>query len=99
MTVRLWRKPLDAEKIKTPKGEVHIIKDRCKGCGLCIDFCPKEVLRVSDEVNKKGYRLPELVEEPEKGKVCVACGFCQIICPEYAIWVEEKKGDSTEGDG
>jgi len=84
--------------MKTPKGKVHIIKDRCKGCGLCIAFCPMKVLQASDKVNEKGYRLPELVEEPEKGKVCVACGFCQIICPEYGIWVEEVKEDSTEED-
>ena len=98
MPAKLWRKPLDSEKMKTPKGKVHIIKDRCKGCGLCIDFCPTQVLQASDKLNDKGYRLPELVEEPEKGKVCVACGFCQIICPEYGIWVEEVKEDSTEED-
>jgi formate hydrogenlyase subunit 6/NADH:ubiquinone oxidoreductase subunit I len=57
-----------------------------------------KVLQASDKLNDKGYRLPELAEEPEKGKVCVACGFCQIICPEYAIWVEEVKEDSTEED-
>ncbi len=57
-----------------------------------------KVLQASDKVNNKGYRLPELVEEPEKGKVCVACGFCQIVCPEYSIWVEEMKKDSPEAD-
>lgn len=98
MSAKLWRKPLDSERVKTPKGKVHIIEDRCKGCGLCIDFCPMKVLQASDKVNNKGYRLPELVEEPEKGKVCVACGFCQIVCPEYSIWVEEMKKDSPEAD-
>ena len=57
-----------------------------------------KVLQASDKLNDKGYRLPELAEEPEKGKVCVVCGFCQIICPEYAIRVEEVKEGSTEED-
>jgi len=57
-----------------------------------------KVLQASEKLNDKGYRLPELAEEPENRKVCVACGFCQIICPEYAIWVEEVREDSMEGD-
>ncbi|MEM3627444.1 MAG: 4Fe-4S binding protein, partial [Candidatus Bathyarchaeia archaeon] len=40
MPERLWRVPLDVEKVKLPKAEIHIIKDQCKGCGYCISFCP-----------------------------------------------------------
>ena len=50
-------------------------------------------------MNEKGYHFPEVVEEPEKGKVCVACGFCEVACPEYSIWVEKKKEElSNEGE-
>lgn len=84
--------------MKVSRGEIHVIKERCKECRLCIDFCPTEVLHESDEINEKGYHPPELVEEPEKGKICVACGFCQVICPEYAIWVEEKKEEPLQGE-
>jgi len=42
-------------------------------------------------VNEKGYHIPEFVEEPEKGKICVVCGYCEVICPEYAIWIEERR--------
>ena len=78
-------------RVKVSRGEIHIIEERCKQCRLCIELCPKEILKESDKVNEKGYHIPEVVEELEKGKVCVACGFCEVVCPEYSIWVEKKK--------
>jgi 2-oxoglutarate ferredoxin oxidoreductase subunit delta len=72
--------------------KIHILSDRCKECNLCINFCPKNVLKKSDQVNQKGYHIPKLEENPEESKTCLACGFCEIICPEYAIWVEEIEG-------
>jgi 2-oxoglutarate ferredoxin oxidoreductase subunit delta len=86
MSVILWRKPLDAEKIKIPKGEVHIIKDRCKGCGFCIEFCPKNVLEESEELNKRGVRPPRVKNDA----TCVLCGFCEAVCPDFAIYTTEK---------
>lgn len=84
-TVKHWRKPLDHDKYKAPRGRVHLIPDRCKGCGYCVEFCPKEVLEVSDEFNVKGYHIPRI----KPGAVCVACGFCESICPDFAIFIEK----------
>lgn len=83
-------KVLASQKMDTPSGKVHIIEERCKECGFCIEFCPQEVLKESDKINEKGYHPPELDENPSE-KECVACGFCERICPEFAIWVEEKE--------
>ena len=86
MPFKTWRKPLDAEKVKPSKGEVHLLKDRCKGCGFCIEFCPKDVLEESDEINKRGIHPPKVVDENK----CALCGFCSAICPDFAIYTTEK---------
>ncbi len=65
------------------KGEVFIIKNRCKGCLLCIEYCPQKVLEESKDYNEKGYHYPKLKEDTNK--ICVNCGFCTLMCPEFAI--------------
>jgi 2-oxoglutarate ferredoxin oxidoreductase subunit delta len=87
--MKLWRKPLNEGKYKIPKGDVHILQDRCKGCGFCVEYCPKDVLVMSEYFNKKGYHPPE-VSKPES---CVECHLCEMLCPEFAIFVtvEEEK--------
>ncbi len=82
-----------AEKKTQVHGKVFIIKDRCKECGFCIEFCPEGVLQKSEEFNSKGYHPPKLVET-ETNK-CIACGFCSMICPDFAIFVE--KEENNEG--
>ena len=86
MPVRIWRTPLDIEKAKRPQVEIHIIKDQCKGCGFCIQFCPRDALEKSEEINRKGIRPPKIKDETR----CVACSFCTSICPDLAIFVVEK---------
>ncbi|MEO0020498.1 MAG: 4Fe-4S dicluster domain-containing protein [candidate division WOR-3 bacterium] len=80
--MKLWRKPLDSDEKKPPQGRVHILIERCKGCGFCITYCPKDVLESSPDFNRRGYH-PPVVVHPER---CVNCGLCTIICAEFAIW-------------
>ena len=89
MSIRYREKPFGLEKPSTPKGELLIIEDRCKGCGFCVEYCPNDVLEVSDKFNLKGYHPPEVVNIDN----CRYCGFCQIVCPDFAIFtiVEETK--------
>ncbi|MBK5102588.1 MAG: 4Fe-4S binding protein, partial [Desulfobacteraceae bacterium] len=56
--MRFWRVPLDLEEIEISHGVVHIIEDRCKGCGYCIEFCPRAVIEFSAHFNQKGYHPP-----------------------------------------
>jgi 2-oxoglutarate ferredoxin oxidoreductase subunit delta len=85
--VRLWRKPLDQDRVVVPVGEIHLIVERCKGCELCAEYCPRDVLEMSELINAKGYHPPQ-VTDPQR---CVACGLCEMLCPEFAIFVEEVK--------
>ncbi len=78
-----WRTPLDVDKQKTPHGKIYIIVDRCKGCGFCVEYCPRDVLEMSDEYNIKGYHIPFAAHEDK----CINCDLCELICPEFAIFV------------
>ena len=80
-----WRQPLDRDKIQIPHGIVHILEERCKGCGFCVEFCPQGSLIMSRRTNSKGYHPPEIV-----GSVhCINCGLCALLCPDFAIYVED----------
>ena len=80
--MKYWRTPLDVDRVKIPHGEVHIIKERCKGCGFCVEYCPKDILELSEEFNSKGYHPPIVTD----GSECVHCQLCEIICPEFSIF-------------
>ena len=90
--MEFWRVPLDTNEIQVTHGIVHILEDRCKGCGYCIEFCPRQVLELSSKFNKKGYHPPEV----KKSDNCVNCHYCEIICPELAIYSVEDQRDETE---
>ena len=81
--------------IKQTLGKVHINATWCKGCAFCVQFCPTKVLEMSSEFNAKGYH-PPYVKNPD---ACTDCKFCQLICPEFSIFVtgvEENNIGETE---
>jgi 2-oxoglutarate ferredoxin oxidoreductase subunit delta len=86
MPERIRHAALDKEEIRQVEAEIHLIKDECKGCGYCIEYCPRKVLEESDEINARGVHPPRVVDESK----CVNCGFCTAVCPDFAIFVVEK---------
>ncbi len=67
-----------------PHGQVVIYETWCKGCGLCVAFCPVKVLALDDEGRP-------VVVAAEK---CTACHWCDIHCPDFAIVVKPIEGHS-----
>ncbi len=65
------------------KARIVIEKELCKGCELCVAFCPKKLIVLSDKLNAAGY-LPSVFKD---GDECTGCASCAIVCPEVAIEV------------
>jgi 2-oxoglutarate ferredoxin oxidoreductase subunit delta len=56
---------------------IDVYKAWCKGCGICVSFCPKGVLAQDED----GHAYPENLD------ACIACLQCEIRCPDFAITV------------
>lgn len=69
------------------KGAIVIDEDRCKGCGLCVEACPHDVIALAKKVNVHGYPFCEVLDMDR----CVGCASCGIVCPDGCITVYRKK--------
>lgn len=57
--------------------KVIVNKDRCKGCGICVAFCPVQVFTQDED----GIAIPTYVEK------CIGCKMCVMRCPDFAVTV------------
>ncbi len=88
-----WRKPLKGD-VESAERRIVIIRDRCKGCGFCVEYCPRDVLEMSKEFNAKGYHPPKVKDI----SACALCNYCEVICPEFAIFtITGAGGEKEEG--
>lgn len=77
---------------KRSRGMVFIREEECKGCELCVDACPVDVLELSSDLNSHGYHPSVYI-----GEGCTGCGVCFYVCPEPgAITVHKRYQKATE---
>ena len=57
---------------------LKVYRERCKGCGICVEFCPKKVLEISEQEKVVVAREAD----------CIKCKQCEMRCPDFAIFVE-----------
>lgn len=65
---------------------IEIRQDRCKGCEICVEFCPKNVF----EADKFGRPIVQRSED------CIGCNICSLRCPDFAIEVKPKECHEVE---
>ncbi len=57
----------------------------CKGCGRCIEACPKHCITVGTEINPATGLVPVHLDL----ELCNGCGLCISACPEpYGLRAE-----------
>jgi len=61
---------------------IDIDLDRCNGCGICVNSCAVDVIRLDEKGEKAIIKYPE---------DCMLCGFCELDCPEKAIYISPVK--------
>ena len=67
--------------------KVIINQQRCKSCGLCIEFCPKSNIETNPELNEAGYHAARIIRQED----CTGCGSCALMCPEACIEIYGEK--------
>jgi 2-oxoglutarate ferredoxin oxidoreductase subunit delta len=68
---------------KGPSGKIEIHRELCKGCGYCIQACPKNVIAFDIKFNEQGF-YPAITVNPGN---CTGCAVCATVCPDIAIEV------------
>jgi len=61
--------------------KVVIDIQKCKGCGLCLEVCPKNILNFSSKYNEAGYNYVECIDDDS----CIVCKSCAIVCPDLVF--------------
>lgn len=68
------------------KKKLKFNRDWCKGCGICVEFCPKNVLDLDDQLK---------IYAPRSGD-CIFCKMCELRCPDIAVEIIETPEDKNE---
>jgi len=65
--------------------KIVINREKCKGCLLCMVFCPKGLIQPDRKFNRRGIKPVKFKDNGE----CLGCAMCAVICPDCCIEVEK----------
>lgn len=68
---------------------VWVDTSKCKACDKCVAVCPAGVLAMVPAPHSTLGSTIEVVY-PED---CIGCNDCELTCPDFAIFVSDKKTD------
>lgn len=69
----------------TERPKPFLFPEYCKGCGRCIESCPKHCISLGTEINAATGLIPVILDL----EVCNGCGLCITACPEpYGLMPE-----------
>lgn len=63
-------------------------RKRCKQCGICTSFCPKDAIDVDEDGNP-------YLKDPE---ACTGCGLCELLCPDFGVKVNSDGRNGNRSD-
>ncbi len=66
---------------------VWVDESRCKACDVCVSVCPAGVLAMRPEPTSTLGAMIEIVAHES----CIGCNDCELSCPDFAIFVADKK--------
>ena len=75
--------------------KITINTDYCDGCGLCIAFCKKHNLRISESLTSRATHPVETVPDGE----CNGCRACVLMCPSVAITLTRETAAKEPEEG
>ena len=65
--------------------KVEIKKEWCKGCSICVEYCPVKILFIGED------RKVNVSDESK----CIGCLLCEYRCPDFVIAIKQVEASET----
>ena len=80
------RKPILPPPPSEKNYEILIDAEQCDGCELCLAFCPKDIIEISEDKYNSRMLHYAIVVKPEE---CGGCRQCERLCPTVSLYIME----------